>query len=163
MTFFSKRLTYEKFTADDKLDYKRWYMNDEVMKYITGRGLNEQETETRFQKTLLINNTDPMLGFFAARDIGSRAFIGVMKMVWYGEGRVEVGYGMLPEFWNKGYASEMMVAMIDYIRKLDAKMLVAIVHERHAASKHVLSKFDFRFDKFSDEENMRLEHYVRPL
>jgi len=163
MTFSSERLRYVKFMPHDVADYKRWYMNDEVMRYITGKGLSEPEADARFRKAMVINDSDPSLGFFAARDLETAAFIGVIKMVWYAEGQLEVGYGMLPEFWNNGYASEMLNAMISYAATLNAGTLLAIVNENHEVSKKVLLKFDFKFQEMLTDGDMHVAHYIRPI
>ena len=59
--------------------------------------------------------------------------------------RAEIGYGLLPEFWGKGFISEAMNAMVDFgLNKLQVHKLYAIVDPKNVASIKILEKNDFQ-------------------
>lgn len=144
MDLSSDRLFYYQFQESEYEEYASWYCNDLVMKNITGKGLTEQETSERFLKSLAINKKYPGMGFFAVREKQNRQFVGIAKLVFLQETLVEIGYGFLPEYWGKGYASELLQFFISYGHKsLFINQFLAIVNTENSASKRVLDKHGF--------------------
>lgn len=164
MDFVSERLSYHKFTPLDIKDYLSWYTNNEVMKYITGRGLTQPEAEARFKIALGMNDQHPDAGLYAVRKRGSDEFVGIAKFVYKDPHEAEVGYGMLPEYWGKGYASEILDCMVKLSKKHHrVTKLIAIVNPENLSSKKVLAKKGFVFDKQITEDNFLLEYYKLPV
>ncbi|MBZ0289961.1 MAG: GNAT family N-acetyltransferase [Anaerolineae bacterium] len=61
---------------------------------------------------------------------------------------VDLGYGILERYWNKGYASEAAAAVIDYGHTVvGLKRIVAITAQDNQGSINVLTKLGFRFEK----------------
>jgi ribosomal-protein-alanine N-acetyltransferase len=59
----------------------------------------------------------------------------------------EIGYGLLPEFWGKGFVSEAMKAMSDFgLTNLQLHKLYAIVDPNNGASIKVLEKNNFHLE-----------------
>ncbi len=164
MDLVSERLSYPQvYTADIK-DYLSWYTDDEVMKYITGRGLTRPEAEARFKVALGINDQHPDAGLYAVRKRGSDLFVGIAKFVYKDPHEAEVGYGMLPEYWGKGYASEILDCMVKLSKKHHrVTKLIAIVNPENLNSRKVLTKKGFTFDKQVMEGNFLVEYYKLPV
>ena len=160
MNLVSKRLIYIKVNRSEFSNYLKWYTNDLVMKFITGRGLHLEEARLRFEKALDINEKHPELGFYTVKDKNENTFVGIAKLVYLNEYQAEVGYGSMPEFWDQKYASEMLDCLINYSKEIPKiKELIAVVNEDNLASKKVLTKQNFKFyEKKKEEENI-LEWY----
>ena len=58
----------------------------------------------------------------------------------------ELGYRLLPGFWNQGIATEVATAWIRYcFQVLGLKNLMAFAHTKNLASIRVLEKLGFQF------------------
>jgi RimJ/RimL family protein N-acetyltransferase len=160
MDLVSERLSYHKFTPADFTDYLKWYTNDEVMKYITGQGLTQTQAEARFKIALGINEQHPDAGLYAVKKRGSDQFVGIAKFVYKDPHEAEVGYGMMPEYWGKGYGSEILDCMVKLSKKHHRiTRLIAIVNPENHGSVKVLAKKGFVFYKKEIEDNFPVEYY----
>jgi RimJ/RimL family protein N-acetyltransferase len=160
MDLISERLVYHKITIAEISDYMRWYMNDEVMKYITGRGLTRQEAQARFEKVLAVNEKHPEVGFYSVKIKKETTFIGIAKLVHVTEEQAEVGYGSLPEFWGQKYASEMLRCLVHYAKEIpQIKELMAVVHPENAASIKILTNQNFTLYETAFEDSNPAEYY----
>jgi ribosomal-protein-alanine N-acetyltransferase len=156
----SSKLIYKKFTTSDFVHYRRWYSSDEVMRYIMGRGLTQQECLERFAKAITINGEYPELGFYAVVRKEDNTFIGITKLVYTKPAQAEVGYGALPEFWGKGYATEMLTAAIEHAKTiLSLNELLAIVNPANTGSKKVLTNQLFELQGTGMEHDRPVEYY----
>ena len=60
------------------------------------------------------------------------------------EGTTEIGYGLLPEFWGKGYATEAVKAITEWAsRQQGVKLIEAETDAENIASQRVLIKAGF--------------------
>ena len=160
----TRRLVFKKFTTEDADAYMSWYTSDEVMKYITGKGLTQEEAQARFKKALDINATFPMAGFYAARIKTTGEYVGLIKFVYMGETQAEIGYGLVPPFWGKGYATEMANFLVEFGRQQkQLKVLIGIVNPGNKASVNVLRKMNFVFDKEDVENDKVIAFYKLTL
>ncbi len=61
--------------------------------------------------------------------------------------KAEIGFWLLPQFWNKGYASEAMQAVIHYWKQEKGlHRLEAFVEEGNSASSRLLEKAGFQYE-----------------
>ena len=73
---------------------------------------------------------------------------------WRGE--VELGYIVRPELWGRGYATEMAFAVAGHaFTALAMGDLVAFTKADNAASRRVMEKVGFRFERDFDEDDER--------
>ena len=100
-------------------------------------------------------------GWWAARDRITGQFIGRGGLrYWSIEGRqeVEVGYGLLPEFWGRNLATEFAMECVRVaFADLRFRELVAFTLPTNLGSRRVLEKAGFRFDRdiiHSDEPHV---------
>lgn len=156
MQLSSERLTYKKFIDTDLEDYKRQAMDYEVMKYIGGKALNEEETKQRFQKILNVNSLHDKLGIFAVREKEDGNVIGLAKFVKYNNAGVkteentdevvEIGYALEPDFWGKGYATEITKYFTEYAKTLEnVYELIGLADPENVKSINVLKKCGYEF------------------
>ncbi len=60
------------------------------------------------------------------------------------DGAVEIGYGIEPEYWNQGYTTEALIALLDWARvQPGVKLFKASTELENAASHAILKKLGF--------------------
>ena len=83
--------------------------------------------------------------------IGDLCFKGVSA-----EGSVEIGYGILPEFWGRGYATEAVDAVVRWaLDQPGIKSVEAETDAENIASQRVLEKIGFKATGQMGEEGPR--------
>jgi len=157
MKLQSKRLTYIRYTSNDFEEYKRQAMDPEVMKYINGKPCTEEEAKEKWQKIMTANSMDDILGYYSVRFTENNEILGLAKLLYYGSengfkdgketGTAEVGYALFPEFWGKGYATEITKFFTEFAKSFDRiKEVVGIINPENKASKRVLEKCGYILD-----------------
>jgi RimJ/RimL family protein N-acetyltransferase len=64
----------------------------------------------------------------------------------------DIGFAFLPDYWNKGFASEAASAVLkDARERLKPGRVLAIVNPDNDASIKLLEKLGFRFERMNDE------------
>ena len=72
------------------------------------------------------------------------------------DGSVEIGYGLLEEYWGKGYATEAVKAMTEWASfRNGVKRIEAETEENNTASRRVLEKSGFVYAGTYGEEGPR--------
>lgn len=80
--------------------------------------------------------------------IGNYSFKGLLE-----DGSVEIGYGLEPEYWGKGYATEAVIAAVDWAMKQPGvKRIEAETEPENTASQRVLEKAGFIPTETNGEE-----------
>lgn len=144
MELTSKRMILRKLTHGNYDDYAQWYQNEQITAYITGRALTEEETKTRFNQVLIDNQIHDQLGWFAVMHKKNSLFIGIGKLVPKNESLIEIGYGLIPTYWNAGYGTEMTQCLLNHISQFNfVQTITAIAFPENRASIRILEKFDF--------------------
>ena len=156
----TERLLLSKFQAADFSDYLRLVQNLDVMRYITEKELSQEEAQNNFKKILRINQQYPKIGVFAARHQSDHAFYGLGKLVPLENEGLEIGYSLLPEYWGKRYATEMVEHLIRFARETtDFQNLVGIIDPLNAPSKKILTNFRFEFYKKGKVYDLPADYY----
>ena len=162
MELDSARLVFSKFAQEDLADYLKLVTDKDLMRFIHNGAMSELDAKARFEVIVEENQKSPQFGFWAARSKESDALIGFIKIAEFESDKVEVGYAVIPTFWGKGYASEMLQTMMDSSRKhFGMKTLVGVVQEQNMASRKMLEKFGFGLAKSEKMENYTLLYFVR--
>lgn len=160
----SERLVFNKFTRSHFQDYLRLVSQEDVMKHITGAGLTVEQAEARFEVALNADQNRTDLGFLAVTEKANGEFIGLGKIVPFENGMTEIGYALSPEFWGKGYASEITKRLIGYAKELgNINELIGIVDPTNASSIRVLIKQDFVLYReiINDKKLVRMDYVLR--
>lgn len=85
---------------------------------------------------------DGLIGAIAVRDIGGDPLRGVL------------GYWIGKPYWGRGYASEAIARVVAHaFGEVGLERLEASCLESHAASRRVLEKNGFRFERLAPEDN----------
>ena len=164
MILYSSRLKHEKFTSDQFDDYFRWYGDNLVMDFINGLGLTQDVAQYRFDRMINDNELHEVYGLYRVVGVDTADFVGITKFQILSEGVVEVGYGLLPQYWHKGLATEMLQSLIDLAQsQIDIHTLVGLVNPLHVASIRVLTKQNFRLESTANENDEELDKYTLVL
>jgi [ribosomal protein S5]-alanine N-acetyltransferase len=90
------------------------------------------------------------LGIFVFRERNTRRFVGraaIRRIEIGGAAEVEVGYALVFEAWGRGYATEIAKALAARAEAAGHAPLVAYVEPDNAASRRVLEKAGFRYER----------------
>ena len=83
--------------------------------------------------------------------IGDYCFKGLLP-----DGNAEIGYGLEPEYWGKGYATEAVIAAVDWaLKQPSVKRIEAETEPGNIASQRVLEKAGFIPTGTNGEEGPR--------
>lgn len=97
--------------------------------------------------------------YFSINEKNSSKHIGGIKLFNVNGPICEIGYWVGPEYWYKGYATEILVALISWIKTLnDVKSLVAQTAEKNKGSRKLLEKIGFVHKGNPPEEFARCGH-----
>lgn len=140
------RLRLRRFTPYD-LDFLLRINSDEhVMRYAGGVKTRRQTEELLEVRILRYYADNPGLGVWVTVEQASGADIGMHLLNnIHGESFIQVGYLLLPQYWGRGYATEMCRAVLRYgFAELRLPQIVAITDRDNAASQRVLGKAGLR-------------------
>jgi [ribosomal protein S5]-alanine N-acetyltransferase len=138
----SERLALRRFTLDDLDTLARLNADPRVTEHLGG--VKDRATSEGLLRTRILAYYDehPGLGIWATTERATGAVTGfhVLNHI-QGESHVQVGYALFTEYWGRGYATEMAVALLRYGNaSLRLPQIVAITNLGNVASQHVLLK-----------------------
>ena len=147
------RIDIKKFDENDFQEYFMLVSNESIMEMITGRALEREEAEVRYEKLLEGNKIHESFGSFMVFEKESGKFIGYGKMILDKEKKTEAetGYMLFPEYWGRGYATEITRLLVEKAEETGMLEKVnAIIDPENQASRNVLLKNGFVSEKFCD-------------
>ncbi|MCW8472342.1 GNAT family N-acetyltransferase [Fluoribacter gormanii] len=118
--------------------------NSEVMRFIGNGKRDRNEVMLGLEKAIYhVQKHQFSLGSVFVKD--SQEFIGRAGLIYFNyddnQPEVELAYALLPQYWGKGYATEITTSLIDFaFRNLNMQKLIAVVHPENASSQNVLIK-----------------------
>lgn len=143
----SQRLIFERYSEADFDTFFRLVSDAQIMKMILGRPLFEDEARVRFQNMLSINQINTKIGHYKVIDISTGKTIGQAKLEMTEINQAEIGYLIIPEYWKKGYGTEMAQTLVELSRNIaEIYSLIAIIDPENIASKRILEKQGFQRD-----------------
>jgi [ribosomal protein S5]-alanine N-acetyltransferase len=141
----SNRLIFKKVGEQDRLHYVPQVMTDNVMRYITGKGLSEKEAHERFDLALQFGRINPDFGIFSVWLKEAPQYLGLARMKLDDDGSVEIGYNLLEEYWGKGYGFEIAKTLMDFlILKTEKRNIYALIEPENIGSVKIVEKLGFQ-------------------
>jgi ribosomal-protein-alanine N-acetyltransferase len=158
----TERLLLRKFTPEDLGKLIETRSDEEVIKYLGGKNLqNPEAIEKRLQ-------------FYF--DCYEKFGFGMCAMIWKksGEmigwsglqpledtGETEVGYGMIKEFWGKGIGFECASAWLKYgFETADLERIVAVASPENSASWRIMEKCGMKYQKTETHYGLECVFYA---
>jgi RimJ/RimL family protein N-acetyltransferase len=120
-----------------------------VMATMGGETATASESRAWIERNLA-HGEESGLGIFVFREEPSGRFVGrgaIRRIEIGGAQEVEVGYAVAAELWGNGYATEMATALAAHAEAAGATGLVAYTEPANAASRRVLEKTGFRYER----------------
>ena len=148
-SFSTPRLLAERLTPTHLPDVRRMDQNEEFMAHVGGvRG--EAATLTYLERNLAHWETHGF-GLWILRDPSQRVVVGravLRHLDVEGADEVEVGYGLYPEFWGRGLATEVARACVRIgLAQLGLTSVVAVTLPTHHASQRVMVKAGLAYER----------------
>lgn len=135
----------QKYGPQDFNYFKTLVSDDDLMKYITGNGLNEHQSRIKFDTILEINSKEIGLGYFKVFN-AEHEFVGDCKLERYKHDHaiLEIGYIIKKNFWKNGIGSLICQELLVVARNLYPDLpVIGIIDPENIASKKLLEKFGF--------------------
>ena len=150
----STRLLFRPFTAEDSELLYCLYSNPEVME-IRKIGTQDRAGSDTQLEIIVEHWQRRGFGLWAVFDRKTNNFMGecgLREENDTGE-EVELSYGLLPEFWGGGLATEAAKTVLDYgTKELGLKTICGFAQKKNAASLHILTKFGFKHQYDFDDD-----------
>ena len=134
--------------ADAAVIFERYASDPEVVTYVgfpRHRSVADSEAFIRYSDDEWSKGGGPLLAWSRSDGV----LLGGSGLGFEGGDVVSTGYVLAKDAWGRGYATEMLHAMIGWARDLRVPRLVARVHVDHRASARVLEKCEFTIDPSS--------------
>ncbi|RDW20265.1 GNAT family N-acetyltransferase [Oceanobacillus arenosus] len=140
----TERCYFNTFTKADNADVKKLFVNQAVRKYLGG--IRDEES--------ILNVLDDMINppdnafYWVVREKQTNNFIGLVSLDPHHEGRfLEISYQILPNWWGKGYATEVVRPIIDYaFKELNQIILIAETQTDNKNSIRLLEKLGMQLE-----------------
>ena len=131
---------------EDYAYFSQLVFNEQVMKMNMGRVFTEEEAKGFFSFLLEYNSANEQGGAHLVYTPDG-VFLGIGNL-WVRDGTGEIEYMILPQFWGKGYATEVAGTLVGLARKVPGvKIIRGMTDPENIASIHVLLKNGFEFEK----------------
>ncbi|AYA36207.1 N-acetyltransferase [Hymenobacter oligotrophus] len=142
------RLALRRISPADFEVYFRLNTDPHIMRY-TGPPKSEEVVRQYLANMAADYERWPDMGRFLTVEKASENVVGLhlLKPLDQTE-MIEVGYRLLPEYWGRGYATEMAQALVQYgFSELNLPQIVGVTLPANVASQHVLEKCGLRYQK----------------
>ncbi|HEX2206437.1 MAG TPA: GNAT family N-acetyltransferase [Longimicrobium sp.] len=157
------RLLLRELTDQDHEALYEMYRDERMNRYLGGPPPPREEYWRRVRETWPAYYARHGFGLWATvRRADGRLMgrCGLLSQEVDGERHVEVAYALAPEFWGRGYATEVARALRHHaFRTLDAPHLISLIRPENAASIAVAERNGMTFWKMADFRGYRVRVY----
>jgi ribosomal-protein-alanine N-acetyltransferase len=147
--FATPRLRAERVTAAHWLDLRRMDEDERFMALLGG--VRDIAGTVAYLEMNVRHWTEHGFGMWMLRDAESSAVIGraiLRHLDVEGVDEVEVGYGFMPEYWGRGFATEIAQACVRIgFGRLTLPSMVAITTPANLASQRVMQKAGLAYER----------------
>ena len=153
MNFKTERLEIKNLSDKDREAVIDLLTDDQVKKFYMLPDFSSREEATPLFERLrqLSVGEDRLVAGIFLND----SFIGIMNEVEIRDKRIELGYAILPKFHNRGYCTETLKGVIEYLFNRGFEEVVAGAFEGNKASFRVMVKSGMEKQEYQDEIEYR--------
>jgi ribosomal-protein-alanine N-acetyltransferase len=144
IVFDTERLIVRHYTADDADNFFLLNADPEVMRYI--RPVRSRaDTDNFFEEVMQYSKDNPAYGRMAIMDKRSGEFVGSFAIIPIEKtDLMQLGYSLLPKYWGRGYATELVRWALKYIfTSTGIEEIFGVTESMNTASQQVLLKSGF--------------------
>lgn len=155
------RLILRPFKKEDLKFLKKLWKDPEVMHFSLKGPLSDEEIKKLFKKTL---ENQKKYGFGACSVIckKTKEWLGFCGLWREFEGKkvLDFGYRFFKKFWGQGYATEAVIACVDYLReKYPNEKIYSYISPKNLASVRVAEKSGMKFIKENIYKDLKVLKY----
>ena len=147
--FATPRMLAERLTAGHWFDLRRMDEDEQFMALLGG--VRDKAGSATSLETNVKHWADHGFGMWMLRDAATQAVIGraiLRHLDVEGVDEVEVGYGLMPEYWGRGLATEIAEACVRIgFDQLGLRSIVAITTPANLASQRVMRKAGLVYER----------------
>ncbi len=127
-------------------------------------GISEEEINIEFLEKKQLLSQEQKLFYWVVREKETQKFVGTIGLTPYlaSKQTFHLGFRVSKEFQEKGLATELGKKVIDFVKnELKHKKIIGLIMEGNIASKALLKKLNFEFEKsyFDTDYQIQLEVY----
>ncbi len=155
MIFETERLIVRHLQPEDMDAFYAICSDPEVNRYMgDGNPLTRAQTQ-KWIEVSLTNYKKRGYGCSVVIEKESGALIGFCGLIYApGSEQVEIIYAFTPSRWGKGYATEVVPAMVNYgFEQHNLPRIVATIDPANSGSVHVVTKVGFTYDHIEEDEH----------
>ena len=146
MRLMCKRVIIRDLSFKDFDDYYEYAVRDNIGPMAGWKPIPNEEVGRRVFSSMILQKD-----VFAIELIENHKMIGTISIYNYGIRKYkyvkQLGFSLNDEYWNKGYMTEVVLNVIDYIfNKTDCEVIEVGHHSDNYASKRVIEKCGFLYD-----------------
>jgi [ribosomal protein S5]-alanine N-acetyltransferase len=161
--FTTKRLVIRKLLPDDLPSFHRLESDERVTRF-TGSDpvLTLVENQKRLEDVIYkYNDEEVNLWVFAVCLIATNEMIGTCAYFKSEEGKYEIGYRIIPEYWGQGFASELVPEILTYgLKNIKLPYLGAYIFTDNIASVRIVEKAGMILvNEFFNEKYQLMDRY----
>ncbi len=158
------RLRLRGISAEDLDDFSKMNASPDFARYFgTGKPLSRWESWNVL--TMLAGHWMVRgFGFWFVEEKATKRFVGRVG-IWYPDGwpGTEIGWGISPDYWGKGYATEAARASRDWaFSNLEINELISVIHPENEASKRVAIRIGEAYRETMDVNGKECHIYAMP-
>lgn len=161
MTIFTTpNFSVRQFTNADSQAFYLLNSHEDVVRYI--RPVKDRAACEEFlQENINLYKQGSIIGRYAVIDSLSNNCIGTFSFLYLpAEDGYHIGYALLPNFWGKGFAQELVkFGIAHFFNKTNKQVLFAITETENTASQKVLVKNGFLLKDTSTENNRHIDTF----
>lgn len=154
----TKRCKLINLHESDFEDVKKLYINSQVRKYLGGAIEDNNLLLNKFNETIGRTKADSF--YWVVRLLDNHEFIGLVSLEKYHDGlNIEISYELLPLFWGRGLAMEVVSRIITFgFKDLGLQKLVAETQTKNTLSCNLLERvgmhLETRIHRFGAEQSV---------
>lgn len=160
--FDTERLVVRHFTIADKDNFFSLQGNAEVMQYIRPPRTRE-ESDTFLIEKIIPSSVDDFKGYWAVEEKLTGLFVGCFVIIPIpgDEEKTQLGYSFLPQYWGKGFATEVTKEGVQYFyHRTPLTEIFGVTEIPNVASQKVLLKAGFNLADTKEEGGKELLVYL---
>ena len=159
--FETERLRVRQYTENDKENFFLLNGDEEVVRFIRPAKTKE-ECDNFLAEVIVSANENSFYGRWAVEEKNTGEFVGSFALIPVeGKDQMQLGYALLPQFWGKGFATELTTAGLDYIfTKTKIDPIYAHAEKANTNSQKILLRCGFKPNGSSIENDKEVVGFI---